>query len=124
MKLLYLPEEDSGVVESEPANPKQARDLASQAYQVLHDWAIVPGTDENGTIDSYALMSWVKQARQLLKSAGRGEIGDDKIGMILSAAKEKKMKRGHQKQFAKFLSLLEVEQWRVVLKLVFTTAVA
>ncbi len=124
MKLLYLPEEDSGVVESEPANPKQARDLASQAYQVLHDWAIVPGTDENGTIDSYALMSWVKQARQLLKSAGRGEIGDDKIGMILSAAKRKKMKTWPQKQFAKFLSLLEVEQWRVVLKLVFTTAVA
>ena len=61
MKLLYLPEEDSGVVESEPANPKQARDLASQAYQVLHDWAIVPGTDENGTIDSYALMSWVSK---------------------------------------------------------------
>ncbi|ELH4153607.1 helix-turn-helix transcriptional regulator [Salmonella enterica] len=90
MKLLYLPEEDSGVVESEPANPKQARDLASQAYQVLHDWAIVPGTDENGTIDSYVLMSWVKQARQLLKSAGRGDIGDDTIGMILSAAKRKK----------------------------------
>lgn len=98
--------------------------IQQAAYQVLHDWAIVPGTDENGTIDSYALMSWVKQARQLLKSAGRGEIGDDKIGMILSAAKKKKMKRGHQKQFAKFLSLLEVEQWRVVLKLVFTTAVA
>lgn len=30
MKLLYLPEEDSGVVESEPANPKQARDSASR----------------------------------------------------------------------------------------------
>jgi len=90
MKLLYLPKEDSDVVEPEPTNPKQARDMASQAYQVLHDWNIVPGTDQHGTIDSSALMSWVKKARQLLKAAGRGEIGDDKIGMILSAAKRTK----------------------------------
>jgi len=33
------------------------------------------------------LEDWVKRARKLLAEAGRGEIGDSKIGEILSAAK-------------------------------------
>jgi hypothetical protein len=54
---------------------------------VLHDWAHVPGSDDQGTIDSAVLQDWVKRARKLLAAAGRGEIGDSKIGEILSAAK-------------------------------------
>jgi hypothetical protein len=33
------------------------------------------------------LENWVKKARKLLAQAGRGEIGDSKIGEILSVAK-------------------------------------
>lgn len=87
IKLIYLPAEDSGVNEPEPNDMKKARDLASQAYDVLHDWSHVPGTNEQGVIDALALESWVKRARQLLAQAGRGEVGDGKIGAILSAAK-------------------------------------
>ena len=54
---------------------------------MLHDWAHVPGSDDQGTIDSAVLEDWVKRARKLLAAAGRGEIGDSKIGEILSAAK-------------------------------------
>jgi hypothetical protein len=47
----------------------------------------VPGADEAGVIDGLALETWVKDARKLLKESGRGEIGDSKIGEILSASK-------------------------------------
>ena len=86
LKLIFLPAEDSGIVEPEAENPESARLLASQAYDVLHDWAHVPGADDQGVIDAVALESWVKRARKLLVEAGRGEIGDSKIGEILSAA--------------------------------------
>jgi len=33
------------------------------------------------------LENWVKEARKLLNSSGRGEIGDSKIGEILSASR-------------------------------------
>ncbi len=87
LKLIYLPAEDSGVVEPEHEDLETARNLASQAYDVLHDWAHVPGADDQGIIDSVALENWVKRARKLLVEAGRGDIGDTKIGEILSAAK-------------------------------------
>jgi hypothetical protein len=87
LKLIFLPAKDSGVVEPEIADMEKARNLASQAYDVLHDWAYVPGSDDQGAIDPVALEDWVKKARKLLAEAGRGEIGDSKIGEILSAAK-------------------------------------
>jgi hypothetical protein len=87
LKHIFLPAEDSGVVEPEPDDIEGARKLAGQAYDVLHDWALVPGSDDQGVIDPVALEDWVKRARKLLAEAGRGEIGDIKIGEILSAAK-------------------------------------
>ena len=87
LKLIFLPEKDSGVVEPAPENLESAQKLASQAYNVLHDWAHVPGSDNQGDIDPVALESWIKRARKSLAESGRGEIGDIKIGEILSAAK-------------------------------------
>jgi DNA-binding XRE family transcriptional regulator len=86
LKLIFLPAEDSGIVEAEQEDLEVARLLARQAYDVLHDWAHVPGADDRGLIDPLALEDWVKRARKLLADSGRGEIGDSKIGEILSAA--------------------------------------
>jgi hypothetical protein len=38
LKLIFLPAEGSGVVEPEIADMEKARNLSSQAYDVLHDW--------------------------------------------------------------------------------------
>jgi hypothetical protein len=86
LKLIYLPAADSGVVEPQVEDEAKAQNLASQAFQVLRDWAHVPGADDQGVIDPAALEDWVKRARKLLAEAGRGEIGDIKIGETLSAA--------------------------------------
>ena len=86
LKLIYLPAADSGVTEPEPEDMEQLKNRASQAYDVLHEWKHVPGADNAGVIDPEALEAWVKSARKQLAEAGRGEIGDSKIGEILSAA--------------------------------------
>lgn len=86
IKLVFLPSEDSGVEEPAPGDREQAQAMAGQAYSVLHEWAWVPGADEQGTIDGEALEAWVKRARKLCAEARRAEIADQKIGEILSAA--------------------------------------
>ena len=86
IKLIFLPAADSGVEEAPLRDTKQAQNLAGQAFDVLHDWAYVPGADDNGLIDAAALEDWVKQARKLLIQAGRGDIGDQRIGEILAAS--------------------------------------
>ena len=86
MSLVWRPADGSGVVEAEATNAAQAQSLALQAYDVLRDWKRVPGSDDDGRIDRIALEVWLKDARKLLAVAGRSEIGDSKIGEILSAA--------------------------------------
>ena len=86
MKLIYLPAESSGMQEAVSTDPEAARNLAGQAYDVLHDWSLVPGSDDQGIINALALEDWIKVARKLLSESGRGEIGDAKIGAILAAA--------------------------------------
>ena len=87
LKMIYLPAKDSEIKEPEPEDLASVKMLAAQAFDVLHDWAVVPGTDDQGMIDLIALEDWTKRARKLLAEAGRSEIGDSKIGEILSAAK-------------------------------------
>lgn len=83
---VYLPDPSSDVKEAAPADFEKAKNIATQAWNVLHDWSRVPGADDAGRIDGSALEAWVKTARKLLSDAGRGEIGDQKIGDILAAS--------------------------------------
>lgn len=86
LSAVFRPREESGVVEPEPADPEQARAVASQAYRLLSLWNRLPGTREDGTIDGGVLEAWVKDARLLAKAAGREDIADSKIGEMLSAS--------------------------------------
>lgn len=66
---------------------EQASNVASQAFHVLEEWRRVPGSDEGGTIDAAKLLVWVRDARSACAAVNRAQIGDYKIGVILSAAK-------------------------------------
>jgi DNA-binding XRE family transcriptional regulator len=74
------------VPSEDPAAFETARAIASQAFGVLEEWKRVPGSDDGGVIDGAALETWVKEARRFCAEAGRAEVGDSRIGQILSAA--------------------------------------
>ncbi len=66
-------------------NPKYRAGLASAAYQLLGRIQRIPGTaDQDGKINAEALLAWVIEARRLCTEHGRVEIGDEKIGELLS----------------------------------------
>jgi hypothetical protein len=67
--------------------PDVPETVAANAYRLLGEWAIVPGsTTEMGKIDADELNVWVDKARELARDAGREEIGDQEIGKILANA--------------------------------------
>jgi hypothetical protein len=84
---VFLPAADSGIVEPDPIDREQATKIALQAFDVLREWSRVPGSD--GEIGAAALEAWVKEARRLCAQIGRGKIGDQQIGQILSAARRR-----------------------------------
>jgi hypothetical protein len=66
---------------------EKASALAMRAYRLLENIKRIPGTDDNGKINDKALRAWVKEAQTLCAQHGRAEIGDQKIGEILSWSK-------------------------------------
>ena len=60
--------------------------IAHNAYRVLQRISRVPGTGEDGKIDTRELFAWVIEAQRLCAEYGRAEIGDRYIGQILSKA--------------------------------------
>ena len=85
LKALYSSTDDEPELEGEAA--ERAGNVASQAFHVLEEWRRVPGSDDDGAIDAAKLLAWVRAARAACAAAGRAQIGDYKIGVILSAAK-------------------------------------
>ena len=58
----------------------------SAAYRVLEQVTRIPGADAEQRVDAHLLMQWVADARRLCKEHGRADIGDQKIGELLSKA--------------------------------------
>jgi hypothetical protein len=83
IKAVWLPDDGT----PRPDNSQGSQEMVEQAYNVLHDWPPVPGSDDGGEIDGAVLEVW--RARKLCAEAGRSEIGDQKIGEILAASQRK-----------------------------------
>ena len=64
------------------------RAVAENAYHLLAEITLVPGTKEDCSIDRDDLLHWVKETRQLCAQFGRTTMGDQQIGQLLARAPE------------------------------------
>lgn len=74
--------------EGEPRRTPSAQEQAigHLAFDVLREWRLLPGEQGDGSIDGDALFAWVRAARLALSDNGRGSVGDEQIGQVLSAS--------------------------------------
>jgi hypothetical protein len=68
-------------------NEEARRNVATQAYRLLHKAKRIPGADDDGKIDVLKLKAWIKEVRAQCKAYGREEVGDSRIGELLSKSK-------------------------------------
>lgn len=86
LSTVYKPTKESGVEEPALTDTERARNMATQAYQLLDTWNRLPGMTEIGTVNESELKVWVDEARTLAEKAGRKDVADLAIGRMLSAA--------------------------------------
>ncbi len=67
-------------------DPEMRRHVASRACRLLQRANRIPGTGDDGAVDTEALQRWVSETRQLCAKFGRIEAGDGFIGQLLSRA--------------------------------------
>ena len=68
-------------------NEEARRNVATQAYRLLQNAKRIPGTGDDGKIDVLRLKAWIKEVRAQCKAYGREEVGDSRIGALLSKSK-------------------------------------
>lgn len=80
VKMVY--KRDDGKVDSK--NKEKSRKIARNAKIVLDGWYGIPGTKDNGEIDTKVFNSWIKKARSNCAANFRKRGGDLQIAIILS----------------------------------------
>jgi len=60
-------------------------DVVQNAFHLLHEWQIIPGSSEReGEVDESAMSNWLDEARRQLQEAAREEIGLHQIGQVFA----------------------------------------
>lgn len=68
----------------EPSEPtEEQRIRAHLSFDLLRDWRIPPGINEDGSVDPDKLNSWISRAHELAWASGRGKVADQHIGQVL-----------------------------------------
>jgi hypothetical protein len=65
---------------------EEEKERHHRGYALLQSWRRVPGTMQDGNVDSDVLQAWVSSARSRLAEVGRLAIGDQMIGQMLSGS--------------------------------------
>ncbi|MFH1300166.1 MAG: hypothetical protein ABIK07_03825, partial [Planctomycetota bacterium] len=65
----------------EPSEESKA--IATNAWQLLHEWKTPPGTQKNGTFSEECFTEWLQRVRVLCTESGHLEIALLKIGEVL-----------------------------------------
>ena len=78
IKMVYR---SSKVEKAEPSTEESAR--AMNAYQLLREWHVPPGTKRGGSFDGDALKTWVALVKSACENSGHWEPAANHIGQVL-----------------------------------------
>ncbi|HSS75964.1 MAG TPA: hypothetical protein VLV54_04390, partial [Thermoanaerobaculia bacterium] len=81
---------DDGTDFDDDLEEEQRSNRRLKTYQLLESWRLIPGLQEDGSIDEIALQSWVETARTHCAQLKRESMGDEMIGKVLAAASKGK----------------------------------
>lgn len=71
--------------DGEPAEPEVPENVARNAYHLLDEWSLLPGSEKPGDPpDADELNRWIDEARELARAAHRRQVADVTIGKLLA----------------------------------------
>lgn len=83
IRTVFRSEKEKG--EGEPVT-QERKAIASQAYTLLFQWRIPPGTKADGTFEAAKLDEWIKEVRRSCEESGHLAIALDQTGKVLAHA--------------------------------------
>ncbi|MCI5221056.1 MAG: hypothetical protein D3914_18140, partial [Candidatus Electrothrix sp. LOE2] len=62
---------------------EQEKNIAENAWRLLHNWRTLPGMQEDGSFDGTHFSSWLKQVKELSTKSGHLDVALRRIGEVL-----------------------------------------
>ena len=84
----YRPRHRDNAADNEIEPDHQRKYMAEHGFKLLHDWDLVPGTDENGEVNEEFLREWCTEARSIALAADRLEVCDNHLGQVFANSQE------------------------------------
>jgi hypothetical protein len=86
IKMMYRPKGVEHVMEKQLTEDeiKTKQMIANNAWQLMNSWKLLPGLQEDGTVDYTQLKKWINGVIELAKQEGYEEICNCYIGKILA----------------------------------------
>jgi hypothetical protein len=76
--------------DKEPEPPTEVteadKNIAENAYRLIHGWRILPGAQPDGTFDGGRFTEWLSEAKRLTEDSGHLRIAMDQLGQALANA--------------------------------------
>ncbi len=80
IQLLYRSKKDNSPTTSKS---EHAEAIATNAWRLLHEWHIIPGTLEDGTFSASAFESWFEHVKEICTKSGHLEVALVTLGEVL-----------------------------------------
>ncbi len=88
LSVCYRPRNRDKAEDTSHEPDPQHRYMATHGFRLLHEWDVIPGTDENGVVREVALRAWCVEARRIAAEADRLEICDEHIGQVFARSEQ------------------------------------
>jgi len=80
IRLLYRSKKET---ETEKTLTEQQKNIASNAWNLLRDWRIIPGQNPDGSFSSEKFNNWLKSVKKKCRESGHLEVALSTIGSVL-----------------------------------------
>ncbi|MHB8075647.1 hypothetical protein [Desulfosporosinus fructosivorans] len=80
IRLVYRSKKD-GATTTELS--KKTKAIATNAWQLLHDWRIPPGMQEDGSFNGEHFLTWLQHAKEICTESGHLEVALINVGEVL-----------------------------------------
>lgn len=86
--LVYRPS-DTSQEDSDDKEPSEyQKSIVRNAYRLLSDWSLAPGTLDNRSFSANAFKDWLQEVRKLTEESGHGKVAQIQIGQVLTNTPE------------------------------------
>ena len=61
---------------------EQQKNIASNAYRLLHNWRTPPGSQKDGTYNGEAMIVWLENVKEICRESGHLDVGLSMVGQV------------------------------------------